>query len=117
MILEDAQPKALPTESSLRNDLNGESYLIVCLDEPESGLGDRSIEPPERHHTADDLAYVIFTSGSTGRLKGVEIEHRALLNRLLSMREKPGLTEADVLLASQKEAELLQALGCQLRSR
>ncbi|MEU3862245.1 amino acid adenylation domain-containing protein [Streptomyces sp. NPDC028722] len=35
----------------------------------------------------DDLAYVIYTSGSTGRPKGVRIEHRSLVNLLLSMRD------------------------------
>ncbi len=48
---------------------------------------------------ADDLAYVIFTSGSTGKPKGVEVSHGALCNFLLSMREQPGCTEADRLLA------------------
>jgi non-ribosomal peptide synthetase component F len=47
----------------------------------------------------ESLAYVLFTSGSTGAPKGVAIEHRALLSFLRSMRERPGLTADDVLLA------------------
>ena len=35
----------------------------------------------------DDLAYVIHTSGSTGQPKGVMIEHRGIVNRLLWMAE------------------------------
>ncbi|WP_295044821.1 amino acid adenylation domain-containing protein [uncultured Paracoccus sp.] len=34
-----------------------------------------------------DMAYVIFTSGSTGEPKGVVIDHRAIVNRLLWMRD------------------------------
>ena len=40
---------------------------------------------------AEDLAYIIYTSGSTGRPKGVEIPHRAAINFLRSMKEKPGI--------------------------
>jgi amino acid adenylation domain-containing protein len=47
----------------------------------------------------NDPVYVIYTSGSTGRPKGVVIPHRALLNLLNSMRQRPGLTEKDVLAA------------------
>jgi amino acid adenylation domain-containing protein len=52
-------------------------------------------------HVSDpyDVAYVIYTSGSTGRPKGVAIEHRALVNFLLSMRRAPGMTANDRLLA------------------
>ncbi len=46
-----------------------------------------------------DLAYVIYTSGSTGRPKGVQIGHRALVNLLWAMRDRPGLGPEDTLLA------------------
>jgi amino acid adenylation domain-containing protein len=39
----------------------------------------------------DDLAYVIYTSGSTGKPKGVMIEHRAIVNQMLSMGTACGL--------------------------
>ncbi|WP_041231847.1 non-ribosomal peptide synthetase [Crocosphaera subtropica] len=47
----------------------------------------------------DNLAYIIYTSGSTGIPKGVQIPHRALSNFLVSMSEKPGLTDDDTLLS------------------
>ena len=47
----------------------------------------------------DRLAYVIYTSGSTGRPKGVEVRHSALSRLLGSMRERPGITARDRLLA------------------
>lgn len=47
----------------------------------------------------ESLAYVIYTSGSTGKPKGVQISHLALLNFLLTMQERPGLSANDVLLA------------------
>ncbi|MDB4894665.1 MAG: amino acid adenylation domain protein, partial [Firmicutes bacterium] len=54
---------------------------------------------PERVAGPDNLAYVIFTSGSSGRPKGVMIEHRSLVNLLLSMLQRPGLTDQDVFVA------------------
>jgi amino acid adenylation domain-containing protein len=47
----------------------------------------------------EDTAYVIFTSGSTGQPKGVQIPHRALTNFLSAMRETPGFTARDTILA------------------
>ena len=47
----------------------------------------------------DSLAYVIYTSGSTGRPKGVEVPHRAVVNLLESMAERPGVEANDRLLA------------------
>ena len=47
----------------------------------------------------EDPAYLIYTSGSTGKPKGVVVPHRAAVNFLNSMAEKPGLTEDDVFVA------------------
>jgi len=44
-------------------------------------------------------AMMVYTSGTAGKPKGVEIEHRAVVNFLWSMRTKPGMTKEDVLLA------------------
>ncbi|MDG9720247.1 non-ribosomal peptide synthase/polyketide synthase [Streptomyces sp. DH24] len=45
-----------------------------------------------------DTAYVIYTSGSTGRPKGVAVSHRAIVNRLLWMREEYGVGHTDRIL-------------------
>ena len=55
--------------------------------------------PPAVASDPESLAYVLYTSGSTGRPKGVAVPHRALVNFLLSMAKRPGLTESDRLLA------------------
>ncbi|WP_405093365.1 amino acid adenylation domain-containing protein [Micromonospora sp. NBC_01392] len=47
----------------------------------------------------DHLAYLIYTSGSTGRPKGVRVSHRAVVNTLATMRERPGLTRDGTMLA------------------
>ena len=49
-----------------------------------------TVEPAAPAPAPGDLAYVIYTSGSTGRPKGVQVEHRALTNLLLSMRDLLG---------------------------
>ncbi|MGM3253341.1 AMP-binding protein, partial [Escherichia coli] len=50
-----------------------------------------SFAAPWADPAPDDAAYVIYTSGSTGEPKGVVIEHRAIVNRLLWMREHYGI--------------------------
>ena len=46
------------------------------------------------------IAYVIYTSGSTGRPKGVMVPHRAAVNFVLSMKEWPGFSVDDRILAT-----------------
>src|SRR5258705_7586862 len=55
-------------------------------------------EPVEPVTSPDDLAYVIYTSGSTGQPKGVEIEHRSVVNRLRWMQRRYALSPDDGIL-------------------
>ncbi len=52
---------------------------------------------PEARCTLDHLAYVIYTSGSTGVPKGAMVEHKGMLNNIMSKISSLGLTGADVI--------------------
>ncbi|MDM7463912.1 MAG: AMP-binding protein, partial [Tepidimonas taiwanensis] len=74
-----------------------------ATDEPPKGPSDGpqapdARTPPLPRARPGDLAYVLFTSGSTGEPKGVMIEHRAIVNRLLWMRAHYGFTAQDRIL-------------------
>jgi amino acid adenylation domain-containing protein len=98
-ILEDARPVAVVTVTEMLDRLPLTEEPAICLDRDEDLLAGKHTGTPQIPAGQQNLAYVIFTSGSTGRPKGVQISHRALLNFLEAMREEPGLTEKDVLLA------------------
>ncbi len=75
---------------------------LICLDTDwgmVTAIAGYDTEKVSSQVTPTDLAYVIYTSGSTGHPKGVEVPHRAVVNLLCSMSQKPGLTSADALLA------------------
>ncbi|MEY8861633.1 AMP-binding protein, partial [Tenacibaculum singaporense] len=47
---------------------------------------------------AEDLAYIIYTSGSTGKPKGVMIEHRNVVNLIISQTNKFKIDETEKVL-------------------
>jgi len=47
---------------------------------------------------SDNLAYIIYTSGSTGEPKGVEVEHRGVVNTLLCRKQAYGMNPSFVCL-------------------
>ncbi len=98
-MLEDAQVSVLLTQQRLVAELPEHEALVVCLDSDCQSMTQSSQENPKSLATAEHLAYVIYTSGSTGKPKGVQIPHCTVVNFLQSMRDRPGLTNQDILLA------------------
>jgi amino acid adenylation domain-containing protein len=96
-MIEDAGIPLVVTQQHLVQDLPPSKAESICVD----GLNYVSISLPARRSPASsaNLAYVLYTSGSTGRPKGVQITHRSVVNFLWAMRQVPGLSADDVLLA------------------
>ncbi|MER6309471.1 amino acid adenylation domain-containing protein, partial [Streptomyces sp. NPDC001657] len=101
-MLDDAAPVALLTTGDLAERLPHTSAARLVLDEPSLRLElatyatqdltdcERAAALQPRH-----TAYVIYTSGSTGRPKGVQVEHAAIVNRLLWMRAAYSVDASD----------------------
>jgi aspartate racemase len=98
-MMADSGAPLLVTEKSLANKIAAPVDSIICIDEIADELSQRSQTNPEPFTQAEDLAYVIYTSGSTGKPKGVLVPHRSVVNLLASVRQTPGMTSDDVVLA------------------
>ncbi|MDP9131985.1 MAG: amino acid adenylation domain-containing protein, partial [Nitrospirota bacterium] len=98
-MMEASQAAVLVTGSTLLSGLPQHQLYVVCMDRDGNTLAQYSEHNPSPLAAPTDLAYVLFTSGSTGHPKGVEIEHRALVNFLRSMQHEPGMACNDVLVA------------------
>lgn len=98
---EAARLKGLITQSDLAPTFANYDWLQICLDDDAEAIAQESdlASNPQSGTHAEDPAYVIFTSGSTGKPKGVQVPHRAVINFLCSMAERPGLQPDDRLLA------------------
>ncbi|MFT5467503.1 MAG: amino acid adenylation domain-containing protein [Verrucomicrobiales bacterium] len=95
LMLRDAKPGVIVTQRDLQDSLPSGDWKIICLEDVQPAAAGPEVTGVK----PDNLAYIIYTSGSTGTPKGVEIPHRAAVNFLWSMKETPGLSEDDTLLA------------------
>ena len=98
-ILEDAQAPLLITQEKLRGQWDGFAGKIVAIDSDWDIIATHGDTNLNIEMSAEDLVYIIHTSGSTGKPKGVQLRHRNVVNFLTAMREKPGLTADDTLMA------------------
>ncbi|MGW5937078.1 amino acid adenylation domain-containing protein [Streptomyces celluloflavus] len=97
--LADSGVSVLLTQRPVLDGLAPAAATALCLDELRTELAAEPADAVEAPVRPQDLAYVIYTSGSTGRPKGVQVPHGALANFLRSMRQEPGITAGDTLLA------------------
>jgi non-ribosomal peptide synthetase component F len=84
-MFEDAQVSFIISHSSLvigkgQMTIDKEQITVICLDQDWETIVQENDDNPTSNVIVDNLAYVIYTSGTTGKPKGVEIEHRGLLN-------------------------------------
>jgi amino acid adenylation domain-containing protein/non-ribosomal peptide synthase protein (TIGR01720 family) len=94
-ILDCVSPNVIIGESNHRDLWQKDhiQYLVYDADHP--------LPPPmnittKTNYDPSDTAYVLFTSGSTGAPKGVCINHKGLVNRLLWMQDSLGIEPKDV---------------------
>lgn len=96
-MLEDSGAKWIIQDDATRGRLSADGVHAFDTDElakAEATAGDDLVAPGP-----DDRAYIIYTSGSTGRPKGVCLSHRAMMNFLGGMLDRPGVAPSDRLLA------------------
>lgn len=94
-IINDSGIFTLITHTKFKDRINY-SGNVICVDE---GCWETEcIHNPNIFYKEDDLAYMIYTSGTTGYPKGVMIEHKALLNRILWMQKQFPISNGDVIL-------------------
>ncbi|MBN2534005.1 MAG: amino acid adenylation domain-containing protein, partial [Spirochaetales bacterium] len=83
-ILNDSGTGVVLTQTRYLKKFSFNKKIILLDDETVYPASDSN---PPVINKPGDLAYVIYTSGSTGNPKGVQIEHRSIVNTLYSMEK------------------------------
>jgi non-ribosomal peptide synthetase component F len=76
LLLADAAPSLIVTESHLAHRLTSIRACVHCLDQERNLIAARCVENPGVGIVADNLCAYVYTSGSTGRPKAVMVSHR-----------------------------------------
>ncbi len=94
-MLSDSQISVLLTQKHLVERLPKHRTTVVCLDMAWYQIAQRNPENPVSGVKPNNLSYVIYTSGSTGQPKGVQVEHRGLLNLVYWHQRAFAVTPSD----------------------
>ena len=91
--------KMIVTEEELVARVAEFEKLQIAIDDADLKIESLSSESVECDAKPADVCYVIYTSGSTGKPKGVQVPHGSVVNFLHSMKQTPGFTGTDSVLA------------------
>jgi len=98
-VLQDSAAVATITSEELRSQLASLGYpaekTVVANAEPPAKSAPAPTPAPPAWLIPSTLVYVIYTSGTTGNPKGVMVEHRSVVNLVLSDAERYGLKSQD----------------------
>ena len=97
-ILEDAEVKALVTQSDLLDKLPAEIEQTVCVDRDRKAIAESASDNLNLDIAITDLAHIVYTSGSTGKPKGVMLTHGNLSHYAQSLQLALDITPEDVYL-------------------
>lgn len=97
-ILEDTQLGILLTQERFQDKLPDYAGKTICLDTDWSVIAQHSTANPISKVQLQNLAYIIYTSGSTGKPKGVMIEHRSLINFVMTATHEYGINAGERIL-------------------
>ncbi|MDF5723373.1 MAG: amino acid adenylation domain-containing protein [Rhizonema sp. PD37] len=97
-ILEDTQLDILLTQKRFLDKLPDYTGKAICLDTDWPVIAQYSKANPISDVQLHNLAYIIYTSGSTGKPKGVMIEHRSLMNFVMTAIDEYGINASDRIL-------------------
>jgi amino acid adenylation domain-containing protein len=98
-MLEDSGAELALTSKGSREKLGAAGIQTIMLDEDWAEIEKEKDSNPATRVSADQLAYVIYTSGSTGKPKGVMIEHRSVVNLLVSIAKEVNFTASSKFLS------------------
>lgn len=103
LMVEDSQLSVLVTQENLKAILPSFKHPVelVSIDQDWSKITEIASTNSLNSNglTPQNLAYLIYTSGSTGIPKGVQLNHNSVVNFLTSVKNLPGLSADDTLVA------------------
>jgi amino acid adenylation domain-containing protein len=98
-LLDHGQVELVLTQSAVDKKVDWPGKVKrLCVDDVNewAEVDNSPLEPAQK---PEDLAYILYTSGSTGTPKGTMIEHRSVVNRMMEVIERFGVTPEDRFIA------------------